>query len=152
MPTVYDVPSDILIERLSEQLRKVPQITPPSWTLFVKTGSHTERPPQNRDWWYTRCASLLRKVYIKGPIGLTDLRSAYGGGTRVGSAAVHHKASGGSAIRKALMQLEAAELVSKKQGQGRFVSSRGRSLLDRISTEIFKELIKTNPSLERYTK
>jgi len=152
MPTVHDVPPDVLIKRLSEHLRKVPQITPPSWTLFVKTGAHAERPPQDKDWWYTRCASILRKVYIKGPIGLTDLRSNYGGGTRIGSAAVHHKAAGGSAVRKALIQLEAAELVSKKQGQGRFVSSRGRSLLDRISTEIFKELIKTNPSLERYTK
>jgi len=152
MTTVYDVPSDILIERLSDHLRKLPQISPPSWTLFVKTGSHTERPPQSKDWWYTRCASLLRKVYIKGPIGLTDLRSAYGGGTQVGSAAVHHKAAGGSAVRKALMQLEATGLVSKKQGQGRFVSSKGRSLLDRVSTEIFKEIIKANPSLERYIR
>jgi len=91
-------------------------------------------------------------VYIKGPIGLTDLRSNYGGGTRIGSAAVHHKAAGGSAVRKALIQLEAAELVSKKQGQGRVVSSIGRSLLDRISTEVFKEMVKANPSLERYTR
>ena len=82
---------------------------------------------------------------------MTDLKSNYGGGTR-DSVAVHHKAAGGSAIRKALMQLEAAELISKKQGQGRFVSSRGRSLLDRISTEIFKELVKANPSLERYVR
>ena len=152
MPTVYDVPSDLLIKQLSEHLRKVPQIAPPSWTLFVKTGAHAERPPQDKDWWYTRCASILRKVYIKGPIGLTDLRSNYGGGTRIGSAAVHHKAAGGSAVRKALIQLEAAELVSKKQGQGRVVSSIGRSLLDRISTEVFKEMVKANPSLERYTR
>ena len=151
MPTVYDVPSDLLIKQLSEHLRKLPQIAPPSWTLFVKTGAHAERIPQDKDWWYTRCASILRKVYIKGPIGLTDLKSNYGGGTS-GAASVHHKAAGGSAIRKALMQLEAAELVSKKQGQGRFVSSRGRSLLDRISTEIFKELVKVNPSLERYVR
>lgn len=152
MTTVYDVPPDILIKRLSEHLHKVPQIKPPSWTLFAKTGAHTERPPIDKNWWYTRCAALLRKVYVKGPIGLTDLRSMYGGNTRVGSAGTHHRAAGGSAIRKALIQLEDAELVSKKQGQGRFVSSKGRSLLDKMSTEIFKDMIKTNPSIERYVK
>lgn len=152
MVTVYDVPPDILIKRLSEHLHKVPQISAPSWVLFVKTGSHTERPPQDKNWWYTRCAALLRKVYIKGPIGLSELRPMYGGNKHVGSGGAHHRLAGGSAIRKALIQLENAELVSKKQGQGRFISSKGRSLLDSMSTEIFKDMIKSDPSIERYIK
>ena len=152
MPTVHDVPSDILIKQLSEHLRKLPQINAPSWTLFVKTGAHVERHPQNKDWWYIRCAALLRKVYIKGPIGLTDLRSIYGGNKRIDSSGMHHRAAGGSVIRKALIQLETADLIAKKQGQGRYITSKGRSLLDRMSNEIFKECVKTNPSLERYAK
>ncbi len=150
MPTVYDVPHDILIKRAGEDLRKMPQITPPSWTPFVKTGPHAERPPQNRDWWYIRCASLLRKVYIHGPIGLTDLESMYGGGKRVGYGGIHHRRAGGSAVRKALLQLEAAELVSKKLGKGRVVTGKGRKFLDRLSTVIFKEQVKSNSSLARY--
>ncbi|MFQ6134433.1 MAG: 30S ribosomal protein S19e [Nitrososphaerales archaeon] len=151
MPTVHDVPPDMLIKKLSEHLRKMPQITPPPWTPYVKTGSHAERPPQDKDWWYTRCASILRKVYIHDPIGLTDLRSMYGGGKRIGYGGVHHRKAGGSAVRKALLQLEAAGLVAKKQGQGRFVTSRGRSLLDRLSNEILKGLVESNPSLARYS-
>jgi len=117
----------------------------------VKTGSFAERLPQEKDWWYTRCASVIRKVYIHGPIGLTDLRSMYGGGKRIGYGGIHHRKGGGSAVRIALKQLEAAGLISKKQGKGRFVTSRGRSLLDRTSTEIFNEIVKTNPALSRYS-
>jgi small subunit ribosomal protein S19e len=151
MPTVYDVPQDMLINRLSEHLKKTPQITAPTWTPYVKTGSQSEQPPQDRDWWYIRCASLLRKVYIHGPIGLTDLESMYGGGKRIGYGAVHHRDAGGSAVRKALQQLETVGLVEKKSRKGRIVSSRGRSLLDRLSNEIFKELVKSDSSLARYS-
>lgn len=151
MPTVYDVPQDVLIKRLSEHLRKMPQISPPSWTPFVKTGSHAERLPQDKDWWYTRCASLLRKVYIHGPIGLTDLESIYGGGKSSGYRLIHHRDGGGSTVRKPLLQLEAAGLVAKKPSEGRVMTSKGTSLLDRLSGEIFKEMVKSNPSLVRYS-
>ncbi len=151
MPTAHDVPQDILINKLSEHLRKMTQIHPPPWTLYVKTGPHNERPPQDKDWWYKRCAAILRKVYIHGPIGLTDLRSMYGGSKRGGYGGVHHKKAGGSAVRKGLIQLEDAGLIGKKQGQGRFITSRGRSLLDRLSNEIFKELVKSNLNLARYS-
>jgi small subunit ribosomal protein S19e len=74
----------------------------------------------------------------------------YGGGKRIGYGGIHHRQAGGSAVRKALHQLESAGLVSKKQGKGRFLTSRGRSLLDRVSNEIFKELLVSNPSMKRY--
>ncbi len=149
MPTVYDVPPDLLIQRLAEHLKKIPQIQPPPWAMFVKTGSHAERPPQNRDWWYYRCASLLRKIYLHGPIGLTDLMSAYGGRKQVGYKLAHHRDAGSSIIRKALAQLQAAGLVEKTP-KGRVITPEGRSLLDRLSTVIYRELAKKNPDLARF--
>lgn len=83
MAKAYDIPANNLIDRLSEQLKKEKKIEPPGWSAFVKTGSHTEKIPQNKDWWYARCASILRKVYIHGPIGVSDLRSEYGGINRL---------------------------------------------------------------------
>jgi small subunit ribosomal protein S19e len=151
LPTAYDVPSDLLISKLVEHLRRVQQITPPQWAAFVKTGSHAERPPQERDWWYLRCASLLRKIYLHGPLGLNDLESDYGGRTSVGYATARHRNAGGSAIRKPLQQLEAAGLVAKKGTSGRVLTSKGTSLLDRLSAEILKELAKTQPALARYS-
>ena len=149
LTTVHMVPQDMLIERLSEQLKRTSQITPQTWAQYVKTGSHRERPPQDKDWWYTRSASLLRKLYLHGPLGLADLETEYGGGKRVKFGKSHQRDAGQAAIRKPLQQLEAACLVEKKGQQGRVVSSKGMSLLDKLSFEIFIEMKKEHPALCR---
>jgi len=151
LPTPYDVPPSILIERLARYLREeVDAIVPPTWASFVKTGSHTQRPPQTTDWWFTRCASLLRKIYVKGPIGIERLRSEYGGRIDRGAKPEHARKGGGAIIRKALQQLQAAGLVGPLRNRGRVVTSEGRRLLDRLSTEIKKNLEKTQPELGKY--
>ncbi len=150
MVKVFDVPADIFIERLAEQLKKDSKIQPPSWAQFVKTGSHAERVPQSKDWWYVRCASLLRKVYIHGPIGLSDLKSAYGGRKQIGYSLAHHRDAGGAIIRKALQQLESAGYITKANSKGRIPTQEGMKKLDSLSKEIHKELVKISPELKRY--
>jgi len=146
MPTVYDVPPDALIAKLAEYLKQqFPEIRPPDWSLYVKTSSDRERPPADRDWWYVRCASVLRKVYIHGPLSVKDLRSEYGGRARKRVAPAHHVRSGSSILRHVLHQLEAVGLIEKTP-KGRVITSKGRSILDAISTEIFKEMVKADPS------
>jgi small subunit ribosomal protein S19e len=149
MAKVFDVPADDLILKLSDQLKKDKKINPPEWASYVKTGPHVEKIPQNRDWWYTRCASLVRKVYLHGPIGISDLKSYYGGRKRIGYNLDHHKDAGGAIIRNALQQLEASGYVEKK-GKGRSISSEGMKRVDRLATEIFKDISKLNKNLERY--
>lgn len=149
MAKVFDVPADDLILRLSDQLKKDKKINPPEWVSYVKTGPHVEKIPQNRDWWYARCASLVRKVYLHGPIGISDLKSYYGGRKRIGYNLDHHKDAGGAIIRNALQQLEASGYVEKKS-KGRSISSEGMKRVDRLATEIFKDISKLNKDLERY--
>jgi small subunit ribosomal protein S19e len=149
MAKIFDVPADNLISKLSEQLKKDKKINPPTWSSFVKTGTHAEKMPQNKDWWYTRCASLVRKVYLHGPIGISDLKSHYGGRKRIGYNLDHHKDAGGAIIRKALQQLESAGYIDKKS-KGRMISNEGMKRVDRLATEIFKEVCKENKSLDRY--
>lgn len=150
MAKVFDVPADDLILKLSEQLKKDKKISPPQWSNYVKTGTHAEKIPQNKDWWYTRCASLIRKVYLHGPIGISDLKSYYGGRKRIGYNLDHHKDAGGAIIRKALQQLESAGYVDKKS-KGRIISNEGMKRVDRLATEIFKDVCKDNKNLERYS-
>ncbi|MGQ9460493.1 MAG: 30S ribosomal protein S19e [Candidatus Bathyarchaeaceae archaeon] len=151
MPTPYDVPASILIERLARHLKEeVDAIVPPSWASLVKTGAHVQRPPENPDWWFIRCASLLRKIYVKGPIGIEHLRSEYGGRIDRGVRPEHVRKGGGAIIRKALQQLQAAGLVETLRNRGRVVTSEGRKLLDRLSTEIKRELEKAMPELKKY--
>ena len=133
MSTPNDVPADQLIPRIAEELKKAKEVQPPEWTNFVKTGSHKERSPTNPDWWFIRCASILRRLYIKGPTGVSRLRTAYGGRNRRGSRPDHFSKGGGSIIRKALQQLEAAGLVEHDKGTGRQLTSQGRSFLDKLA-------------------
>ncbi len=149
MATVYDVPPDMLIQRVAERLKEIDEIKPPEWAIFVKTGVHKERSPEQEDWWYLRTAAILRKVYINQPVGLERLRTAYGGRKRRGSEPPKFRKGSGSVIRKALQQLEKAELV-KKTDKGRVVTPEGKALLDRIAAEIKKELEEEIPALAKY--
>ena len=140
MPTARDVSPDLLIERLKEKLKDVPEIQPPEWAKYVKTGSHRERPPQQEDWWYVRAASVLRAVYLRGPVGVEKLRTKYGGRKDRGVKPEHFRKASGHVIRKIMQQLEEAGLVEKVERKGRKITPKGQSLLDKLATEILAEI------------
>jgi len=151
LPTPYDIPASTLIKKLATYLKEnFDKVTPPQWAPFVKTGVHAIRSPENPEWWFIRCASLLRKIYLKGPIGTIRLRSDYGGRLGRGMRPEQTRAGGGSIIRKAMLQLEAAGLVAPFKNRGRVLTKEGRQLLDKVSTEIKEELEKTVPALKKY--
>ncbi|MCJ7430586.1 30S ribosomal protein S19e [Candidatus Bathyarchaeota archaeon] len=153
MLTPNDVPAPKLIERLAKHMKQnIDQLTPPSWANIVKTGAHVEKQPQNPDWWYIRCASLLRKIYVHGPIGLEKLRADYGGGKGFTVTPNHVAKAGGAILRKALQQLEAAGLIQTSKPHGRRVTREGRRLLQEMAEEISRELVKQLPELEKYQK
>src|SRR6266566_4889117 len=80
MPTAFEVPANELINRLAKHLKEnVSEISPPPWSEYAKTGAHKERPPQDPDWWYARCASLLRKIYVHGPVASRACEYSMGG-------------------------------------------------------------------------
>ncbi len=146
MPTVYDVPAEALIKAVALEIKKLNKITTPEWANYVKTASFKQHAPRDQDWWYVRCASLLRKVYIKGPIGTSHLRKEYGGLRRGSNRPEKSTKASGSIIRKALKQLEGEGLISSSR-KGRIISAKGRSLLDKISTKVIKEQF---PELKKY--
>ena len=150
MAKVYDVPADVLITRQSEILKNE-DIPAPEWSLFVKTGTHADKPPQNLDWWHVRCASILRKIYLHGPASVNDLRSMYGGGRPVGYGAAHHKSASGAIIRNAIHGLEKLGYVKNIERKGRILTKQGTQKLDKLATEILSELIKKEPGLKIYS-
>lgn len=151
MVTALEVPANILIERLANYMKEnIPEVKPPSWARYAKTGSFKERPPENPDWWYYRAASLLRKLYgAEEPVGLSKLRREYGGRKRRGGRPERAVRAPGGAIRKILQQLEQAQLVRRTR-QGRLLTPQGKALLDRLAIEIMVELAAENPELAKY--
>jgi len=147
LTTPHDVPSSKLIEKLAKHLKEnVDEVKPSPWASIVKTGAHVQRQPQNPNWWYIRCASLLRKIYVHGPIGVEKLRADYGGRKDYGVTPGHTAKAGGAIIRKALQQLEAAGLIETSKPRGRRATREGRKLLQELAEEVEKELGKHQKS------
>ena len=145
------VAADRFIKELSNWLKQnYQQIKPPTWALFVKTGVHKDHPPRDPDWWYIRCAAIMRKLFIHGPMGVSRLRTTFGGRKRNGSKKNHFAKGSGSIIRTILQQLEEAGLIIKIEHNGRMLSSDGLSLIYRISNRIFRDLVKQKPELKKY--
>lgn len=145
MTTAYDVPAESLITKVSKDLKENDKIIVPDWARFVKTGVHKERRPENPDWWFVRAATLLRRIYVDGPVGIMRLQTKYGGNKDRGTNPEKFKRGSGSIIRVALQQLEDAGYVAKTE-RGRVVTPEGQSYLDNKAAEIAKDI----PELSKY--
>lgn len=151
MITPYDVPVTQFIAKLAKYLKEnIEEVQPPTWAAFAKTGTHVEKQPQDPDWWYTRSASILRKVYVHGPIGLEKLRAQYGGRKDYGVKPEHAVKASGNVIRKALQQLANAGLVQIVASKGRSMSPKGRKLVKEVAEDLHKDLVKSTPALKKY--
>ena len=144
MPTIYDCDPSELVERTAEELKKIEAIKPPTWAAFVKTGVHKERPPSKSDWWYIRAASVLKQIYRFGPIGVSKLRTKYGGKKNRGVKTEHFYKGSGSIIRKIVQQLEKEGFIKKdlkSLHKGRVITAKGKKFLDDIATKISKIIV-----------
>ncbi|MEM7813486.1 MAG: 30S ribosomal protein S19e [Candidatus Aenigmatarchaeota archaeon] len=136
MVTVRDVDQSALVKRAAQDLKK--KISMPDWARFVKTGVQKERPPEQDDWWYVRAASVLRNVYLHGPVGVERLRTVYGGKKSLGHQPTHFRKASGKVIRVILQDLERAKLIESvsKPRRGRKITREGQRFLDNIAKEI----------------
>jgi small subunit ribosomal protein S19e len=150
MPTPYEVPANLLIARVADRLKQEGKIAPPDWSRYAKTGVHREKSPLNPDWWFERVAAILRKVYIKGPIGSSRLAAEFGGRVDRGVKPYRARKGSRSIARHSLRQLEDAGYLEKLQKRGRVISPSGRRLLDKLSREILNEMAKENVELAKY--
>ncbi len=136
------VDANQLIELLAKELHSIPQIKPPVWAPFVKTGAHKERPPARSDWWYVRAAAVLRTVARLGPVGTSKLRTKFGGKHSRGFKSERFARGSGSIIRKAMQQLEKAGLIrqaAKGVHKGRVITEKASAMLSTLATKATKE-------------
>lgn len=140
MSSALDVDANKLIANVAEKIKNM-GVKAPAFVGIVKSGAHVERPPEQENFFFLRCASIMRQAYVRNIIGVQRLRSHYGGRKNRGVKPQKHKKAGGSIIRKALQALEKAglmEKVEKGRSKGRKLSAKGRKLLDNAAKEIKK--------------
>jgi len=150
MTIVYDVPAKELIDEVAKKLQKDESISLPEANIFSRTGVSKENLPEDKNWWYTRCASILRKIYVNNEVGVEKLRAEYGGKKNRGSKPHKARSGSGSITRRALQQLEKGGYVSKIKGKGRVLTPKGRSFLDNTANEVMKNIVDYRPELKKF--
>lgn len=103
---------------------------------IIKTAKFKELAPTDPDWFYTRCASILRHLYHRRSAGVGAITKIYGGRKRNGVHPSHFCRSADGAARKALQALEAVKLIEKHPDGGRILTPQGQRHLDHISNQI----------------
>ena len=136
---IKEAEADKLIEALSKELEKMETMKPPEWAGFVKTGVCKERPPVQKNWWYVRSASMLRKLCIEGPMGVSRMRRLYGHRKRRGHKPEHRYPASGSVIREILQQFEKAGFVKNEKRKGRMLTAKGKEFLKDASKAVAKQ-------------
>lgn len=101
--------------------------TPP----FSRRTGAKELPPLDPDWYYVRSASIARRIYLNGGIGVGALAHWYGDAKSTKSRPEHHHPAARGLIRHILKNLQDNGLVEEipKKG-GRRITSEGQKELD----------------------
>lgn len=137
--SIYIVEPGKLIDAIAEKLKNFSEIKPPEGSMFWKTAFYKELAPvDHQNFWYIRCASILRKINKFGPIGVNRLRKKYGGRNRRGPGLNHSAKGAGKIIRVALQQLENANLIKPQERRGRVLTPEGTSFIERIAYSLVR--------------
>jgi small subunit ribosomal protein S19e len=127
---VFAVDAQKAVKSMADALKSDARFNPPEWFGTVKGGPANERLPDSPDQWYMRVASVLRTVYIRGPIGTQRMRNKYGGRKEHTRGRAHHRKAGGKAIRLAMQKLQAAGYV-KSEPKGRVLTPAGKAFVEK---------------------
>ncbi|XP_054261100.1 40S ribosomal protein S19-like [Macrosteles quadrilineatus] len=134
--TLKDVDQHKFVKAFSDFLKKTGKMKVPDWVDIVKSGRYKELAPYDQDWYYTRCAAIVRHIYFRSPVGVGTVTKMFGGRKRNGVCPAHFCRSAGGVARKALQSLEQMKLIEKSPDGGRKLTVQGRRDLDRIAAQV----------------
>jgi small subunit ribosomal protein S19e len=130
----------VVIKALAKELKQ--SLHKPEWAEFVKTGHFKQKPPVDNDWWFMRAGSILMKVDALGPVGVSKLKTKYGGRKNRGVAPDKTARASGKILRVLLQQLEKEGLLKQevRSGhKGRVTTPKAKSLIIKLQRAHAKE-------------
>merc|ERR1712216_863816 len=122
--TVKDVDAHEFVKRYATHLKKQGKISLPELVDLMKTSVSRELAPYDEDWYFIRCASLARRLYV-----------------RQGTLPGHFCRSSRGVIRGCLKQLQkigVLEAMPEGKKGGRRLTKQGQQDCDRIAKEIWE--------------
>ncbi|KAF0852993.1 40S small subunit ribosomal protein eS19 (rpS19) [Andalucia godoyi] len=136
--TVKDVDAQKFIAAYAAHLKKSGKLEVPKWADLVKTATQKQHGPYDADWFFVRCASIARRIYLQPGLGIKSLNAKYGGAEKIGFHPNRFHAASGSVNRAAIHALEKLKVIEKHGVAGRKVSRDGQKDVDRIAVQIAK--------------
>ncbi|ENN71397.1 40S ribosomal protein S19 [Dendroctonus ponderosae] len=134
--TLKDVDQHKFVKAFGQFLKKTGKLRVPEWVDLVKTSRAKELAPYDPDWYYVRCAAVIRHIYHRSPVGVGSITKIFGTRKRNGTKPSHFCRSAGSIGRKSLQSLEALKLIEKSGDGGRKLTQQGRRDVDRIAAQV----------------
>jgi len=134
--TVRDVPGYKWIRAMAAQFKREGKLLVPSCSEYVKTSHGRERAPQNDDWYYIRCAAVLRHIYLRPGNGYGGLSKAFGNKKNRGSKPERTIRAATGPLHWACKSLEGLGLIGKGQKSGRVVTRDGRTRCDTVAFNV----------------
>ncbi len=148
MVNVNEVPADLLLDKLASEFKEK-KVEIPDWANYLKDGIGREKAWVQEDWYYTRLASVLRKVSLKKTIGISRLSQEYGSRQDRGCKRYHPVQGSRFIVRNIFHNLEAMGYI-KNDKAGRSLTPAGQSLLDNAAKKVMKELSEKDKVFEKY--
>ncbi|XP_037961177.1 40S ribosomal protein S19a-like [Teleopsis dalmanni] len=133
-----DVDQHAVTSSLAVMLKKNGKVKVPTDIEFFKTGMFKEIGPDDADWFYARCASILRHLYKRRPLGVGRLCKIYGGRLRRGNRPGRFCKASGGVMRRALKALEDGKMVIRKPNGSRVLTPTLQRDMDRLAQVIIK--------------
>lgn len=133
--TLKDVDQHEFVKAFSAFLKKTGKMKVPDFVDLIKSAKFKELAPSDADWFYVRCAALVRHIYLRAPVGVGSVTKIFGGRKSNGVCPSHFCRGSAGVARRALQALESLKLIEKADG-GRRLTVQGRRDLDRIAAQV----------------
>merc|ERR1711916_16348 len=85
--TMRDVSANKWVRAMAAHLKQSGKLFVPNCTELMKQSHGNQRAPENKDWFFYRCAAVLRRIYVRpgtgyGGMGKASGRALTGAGRR----------------------------------------------------------------------
>lgn len=135
--TVRDVKTFRFIKVMASHLKQSGKLFVPNCAEYIKTSHGREKAPENPDWYYIRCAAVLRRIYLRPGTGLGGLSKKFGSKKNRGSQPEITTRAATGPLHWACKSLEGLKYISKGKVSGRILTKEGRRVADTIAANIF---------------
>eukprot|EP00796_Vickermania_ingenoplastis_P007305 gene7305-5147_t len=134
--TLRDVNAWRWIKTAARHFKQEGKIFVPNCAELVKTSHGRERAPQNPDWYYIRCAAILRALYIRPGQGYGGLSKRFGNKKNNGSCPEHAVKACKGLLHWGCKSLTKLGLVERGAEEGQRVTRKGRKFADAVAFQV----------------